>query len=121
MEGLLKPELKEEMLGTVEVRETFKIPKIGTIAGCFVKTGKVRRNADVRLIRDGVEIFKGKISSLKRFKDDAREVEEGFECGIGLEGFHDIKAGDTLEAYEVRELAKKLEGSRDAGAKAQAT
>ena len=120
MEGLLKPELREEQTGTVEVRNTFKIPKIGTIAGCQVMTGKVRRNADVRLIRDGVEIFKGKISSLKRFKDDAREVEEGFECGIGLEGFHDIKVGDTIEAYETRELAKKLEGSRDAGNKAAA-
>ena len=94
---MLKPELREEQIGTIEVRNTFKIPKIGTIAGCQVISGKVRRNADVRLIRDGVEIFKGKISSLKRFKDDAREVEEGFECGIGLEGFHDIKVGDTIE------------------------
>ena len=118
MEGLLKPELREEQIGTVEVRNTFKIPKIGTIAGCQVISGKVRRNADVRLIRDSVEIFKGKISSLKRFKDDAREVEEGFECGIGLEGFHDIKTGDLIEVYETRELAKKLEGSRDAGSKA---
>ncbi len=120
MEGLLKPELREEQTGTVEVRNTFKIPKIGTIAGCQVITGKVRRNADVHLIRDGVEIFKGKINSLKRFKDDVREVEEGFECGIGLDGFHDIKVGDTIEAYETRELAKKLEGSRDAGNKAAA-
>ena len=120
MEGLLKPELREELIGTVEVRNTFKIPKIGTIAGCQVMTGKVRRSSDVRLIRDAVEIFKGKISSLKRFKDDAREVEEGFECGIGLEGFHDIKVGDTLEAYETRELAKKLEGGRDGGSKAPA-
>ena len=117
MEGMLKPELLEEQTGTVEVRSTFKIPKIGTIAGCQVTTGKVRRNADVHLMREGVEIFKGKISSLKRFKDDAREVEEGFECGIGLEGFHDIKVGDIIEAYETRELAKKLEGSRDGGNK----
>ena len=120
MEGLLKPELREELIGTVEVRNVFKIPKIGTIAGCQVITGKIRRNADVRLIREGVEIFKGRISSLKRFKDDAREVEEGFECGVGLESFHDIKVGDSLEAYETRELAKKLEGSRDAGNKASA-
>jgi translation initiation factor IF-2 len=120
MEGMLKPELREEQIGTVNVRDTFKIPKIGTIAGCMVASGKVRRNGDVRLIRDGVEIFKGKISSLKRFKDDAREVEEGFECGIGLEGFHDIKVGDSIEVYETRELAKKLDGSRDAGNKAQA-
>jgi translation initiation factor IF-2 len=120
MEGLLKPELREEQIGLVEVRNTFKIPKVGTIAGCQVMSGKVRRNAEVRLIRDGVEIFKGKISSLRRFKDDAREVEEGFECGIGLEGFHDITVGDSIEVYETRELAKKLEGSRDGGSKAPA-
>jgi translation initiation factor IF-2 len=120
MEGLLKPELREEQIGTIEVRNTFKIPKVGTIAGCQVMSGKVRRSADVRLIRDGVEIFKGKISSLKRFKDDAREVEEGFECGIGLEGFHDIAVGDSIEVYETRELAKKLEGGRDGGSKAPA-
>jgi translation initiation factor IF-2 len=120
MEGMLKPELREEQIGTVEVRSTFKIPKIGTIAGCQVTQGRVRRNADVHLIRDAVEIFKGKISSLKRFKDDAREVEEGFECGIGLEGFHDIKVGDVIEVYETRELAKKLEGSRDGGNKTTA-
>ena len=118
MEGLLKPELREEQIGTVEVRNTFKIPKVGTIAGCQVVSGKVRRNADVRLIREGVEIFKGKLVSLKRFKDDAREVEEGFECGVGLDGFHDIKVGDSIEVYETRELAKKLEGGRDAGNKA---
>ena len=120
MEGMLKPELREEQIGAVEVRNTFKIPKIGTIAGCFVTSGKVRRSADVRLIREGVELWKGKISSLKRFKDDAREVDTGFECGIGLEGFHDIKEGDTLEVYETRELARKLEGSRDGGSKAAA-
>ncbi|HUI70993.1 MAG TPA: translation initiation factor IF-2 [Spirochaetia bacterium] len=120
MEGMLKPELREEQIGTIEVRNTFKIPKIGTIAGCFVVSGKVRRGSDVRLIRDGVELWKGKISSLKRFKDDAREVESGFECGIGLEGFHDIKEGDTVEAYETHELARKLEGSRDGGSKASA-
>ena len=118
MEGMLKPELREEQIGTVEVRNTFKIPKVGTIAGCQVISGKVRRNADIRLIREGVEIFKGKLISLKRFKDDAREVEEGFECGIGLDGFHDIKVGDSIEVYETRELAKKLEGGRDAGNKA---
>jgi translation initiation factor IF-2 len=121
MEGLLTPELKEEQVGTVEVRNTFKIPKVGTIAGCYVLSGKVKRNADIHLIRDGVEVFKGKLSSLKRFKDDAREVEEGFECGIGLENYHDIKVGDTIEVYEVHELAKRLEGTRDGGNKAQAT
>jgi translation initiation factor IF-2 len=120
MEGLLKPEFREEQIGTIEVRNTFKIPKVGTIAGCQVATGKVRRGAEIRLIREGVEIFKGKIASLRRFKDDAREVEEGFECGIGLEGFHDIKVGDSIEVYETRELAKKLDGGRDGGNKATA-
>jgi len=118
MEGLLKPELREEQIGTVEVRSTFKIPKIGTIAGCFVKSGKIRRNSEVRLIRENIEIFKGKITSLKRFKEDAREVEEGYECGIGLENFHDIAEGDIMEAYEVREIAKKLEGTKDGGSQA---
>jgi translation initiation factor IF-2 len=116
MEGMLKPELKEEQIGTVEVRNVFKISRIGTIAGCHVTQGKVRRTSDVRLIRDDVEIYKGRISSLKRFKDDAREVEQGFECGIGLENFNDIKVGDVLEAYETRELARKIEASRDGGA-----
>jgi translation initiation factor IF-2 len=120
MEGLLKPELREELIGTIEVRNTFKIPKIGMIAGCQVLTGKARRGADARLIREGIEVFKGKISSLKRFKDDAREVEEGFECGIGLENFHEMQVGDTIEVYETRELAKKLEGTRDGGNKAPA-
>ncbi|MBE3064680.1 MAG: translation initiation factor IF-2, partial [Spirochaetes bacterium] len=115
MEGMLKPELREELIGTIEVRNTFKIPKVGMIAGCQVISGKVRRGADARLIREGVEVFKGKISSLKRFKDDAREVEEGFECGIGLENFHEMAVGDTIEIYETRELAKKLEGGRDGG------
>ena len=115
MEGMLKPELREELIGTIEVRNTFKIPKIGMIAGCQVISGKARRGADARLIREGIEVFKGKISSLKRFKDDAREVEEGFECGIGLENFHEMAVGDIIEVYETRELAKKLEGGRDGG------
>jgi translation initiation factor IF-2 len=101
------------------VRSTFKIPKIGTIAGCFVKSGKIRRNAEIRLIRESIEIFKGKITSLKRFKEDAREVEEGYECGLGLENFHDINEGDIIEVYEIREIAKKLEGIKDGGAPAQ--
>jgi translation initiation factor IF-2 len=108
MEGLLAPELKEETIGTVEVRETFKVPKIGMIAGCYVTSGKVRRNAQVHVVRDGVIVFSGKISSLKRFKDDAREVDSGYECGIGLAEFNDIQVGDQLEVYEVKEYAKKL-------------
>ncbi len=108
MEGLLSPELKEETTGIVEVRNTFKVPKIGLIAGSYVVSGKVRRGGSVHVIRDGVEIFSGKISSLKRFKDDAREVESGFECGIGIEGFTDLKVGDQIEVFEVKEIAKKL-------------
>jgi translation initiation factor IF-2 len=119
MEGLLAPELKEEMLGVAEVRDTFKVPKIGVIAGCYVNTGKIKRGAQVRLIRDGVQIYEGKISSLKRFKDDAKEVETGFECGIGIENYNDIKVGDEIEAFEIKEFAKKLDESRkkDAGNK----
>ncbi|MQY76263.1 MAG: translation initiation factor IF-2, partial [Spirochaeta sp.] len=110
MEGLLSPELKEQTLGSAEVRNIFKVPKIGTIAGCYITSGKIRRGSEVQLFRDGVGIYRGKISSLKRFKDDAREVETGFECGIGIENFNDIKVGDLIEAYEIIELAKKLEG-----------
>ncbi len=108
MEGLLSPELKEETTGTVEVRNTFKVPKIGVIAGCYVTSGKVRRGGSVHVIRDGIEIFTGKIGSLKRFKDDAREVEAGYECGIGLEGWGEFKVGDQMEVFEIREIAKKL-------------
>jgi translation initiation factor IF-2 len=93
---------------TVEVRETFKVPKIGTIAGCYVTDGKVVRNNKVRLLRDGIAIFDGTFASLKRFKDDVREVEQGFECGIGLENFNDIKVGDIIEAYKVIETKRTL-------------
>ncbi|WP_028973528.1 translation initiation factor IF-2 [Spirochaeta cellobiosiphila] len=108
MEGMLSPELKEETIGSVEVRETFKVPKIGVIAGCMVTDGTIRRNAMVNLIRDGIQIFNGKISSLKRFKDDVKEVNRGYECGVGLENYNDLKVGDTIEVYEIREIAKKL-------------
>jgi len=111
MEGMLKPDTKEEVIATVEVRETFKVPKIGTIAGCYVQTGTVKRSCNINVIRDQVVIHSGKIASLKRFKDDAREVAAGYECGIGLEGFDDIKAGDTLEVIEVIEIARKLRTS----------
>lgn len=109
LEGLLEPERKEEVLATVEVRETFKVPKVGTVAGCYVADGKISRNNKVRLLRNGLEIFKGNINALKRFKDDVREVEEGFECGISLENFNDIKVGDLIEAYTIVELKRKLE------------
>jgi len=108
LEGLLAPESKEEITATVDVREVFKVPKIGNIAGCYVQDGKIIRNNRVRLIRDGIQIFEGGISSLKRFKDDVREVESGFECGIGLDGYNDIKAGDTIEAFKIVETKRKL-------------
>ncbi|KGE73975.1 translation initiation factor IF-2 [Spirochaeta lutea] len=108
MEGMLSPELREEQIGTVEVRETFKVPKQGVIAGSYVTNGEVRRNAQVHLIRDGIEIFTGPIVSLRRFKDDAKEVKAGFECGIGLENWIDIQTGDTMEVFVMKEVAKKL-------------
>ncbi len=110
LEGMLAPELKEETIGTVEVRETFKVPKIGTIAGCYVTGGKVKRGGIAHLYRDGIDIFSGKISSLKRFKDDAKEVDKGYECGIGLENYTDIQAGDIIEIIEIKEISKKLDG-----------
>ena len=111
MEGLLTPELREIEIGMVEVRETFKVPKVGLIAGGMVTKGKVKRNSYVKVIRDSIQISpeRLKISSLKRFKDDVREVIEGFECGIGLEHFHDLRVGDILEVYEHKEVARKLE------------
>lgn len=108
MEGLLKPELKEEILGTVEVREVFKVPKVGTVAGCYVTSGKIRRNVQVHVIRDGIEIYTGKIASLKRFKDDVREVETGYECGVSIDNYQDLRVRDQLEVFEIKEYAKKL-------------
>ncbi|MCR5606897.1 MAG: translation initiation factor IF-2 [Treponema sp.] len=108
MEGMLKPDTKEQVTGSVEVRNTFKVPKIGIIAGCYVLDGVVKRSSSVNLIRDGIVKFTGKISSLKRFKDDAKEVNAGFECGIGLENWQDIQVGDTLEIFEYIEVARKL-------------
>ena len=108
LEGLLSPETKEEITATVEIREVFKVPKIGNIAGCHVLDGKIIRNNRVRLVRDGIQVFEGGISSLKRFKEDVREVEAGFECGIGLEGFNDLKVGDTIEAFKIVETKRKL-------------
>jgi len=108
MEGMLKPDTKEEVIGTVEVREIFKVPKVGTIAGCYVQTGVVKRVCTVNVLREQVVIHTGKIASLRRFKDDAREVSAGYECGIGLEGFDDIRVGDTLEVIEIVEIARKL-------------
>jgi len=109
MEGLLEPEYKEVVQGRAEVRELFKVPKVGTIAGSYVTDGKITRQSGIRLVRDGVVVFDGKIMSLKRFKDDAREVLAGFECGIGIEGFNDIHVGDIIEAYVTEKLERKLD------------
>lgn len=106
MKGMLDPEFKEVVLGKVEVRATFKVPNIGTIAGAYVLEGKVTRNSNVRLVRDGIVILDGKISSLKRFKDDAKEVLSGYECGIGLENYNDIKEGDIIESYVIEEIPR---------------
>ena len=111
LEGLLAPELREQIDGVAEVREVFKVPKVGSIAGCHVLSGKITRNSKARVVRDGVAIFDSTISSLRRFKDDAREVAEGFECGIGIDRFNDIKVNDRIEAYSVAEIARKLESN----------
>ncbi|MBN2651377.1 MAG: translation initiation factor IF-2 [Spirochaetales bacterium] len=111
MEGLLDPDYNDVAIGTVEVRDTFKVPKIGIIAGCYVTKGSVKRNAKVHLVRDSIEIFTGTIESLKRFKDDAREVKEGFECGISLKDCQDIQKGDIMEIFEVKEVKKTLKQS----------
>jgi translation initiation factor IF-2 len=108
MVGLLPPTLTETFLGRAEVRQTFNVPKIGTIAGCYVAEGLIRRNATARLVRDGVQMHEGRIGSLKRFKDDAREVQTGFECGIGLEGYNDVKIGDRIEVFVVEEKPATL-------------
>ncbi len=108
MEGMLSPELKEEITGDAEIRETFKISKIGTIAGCMVTNGKIFRNSGIRLIRDGVVIFTGELTSLKRFKDDVKEVAKGYDCGIQVKNFNDINEGDIIEAFKEVEVKKKL-------------
>ena len=108
MEGMLSPEMKEEVTGTAEIRETFKISKIGTIAGCMVLTGKIFRNSKVRLIREGVVVFDGELASLKRFKDDVKEVAKGYDCGMQIKNYNDLKLEDTIEAYQEVAVQKKL-------------
>ena len=108
MAGMLEPEYEEVVLGRAEVRQVFNVPKVGRVAGCYVLEGKITRNANVRVLRDGVIVYEGKLSSLKRFKDDVREVAAGYECGMAIEGFQDIKEGDIIEAYEVREVQREL-------------
>lgn len=118
LEGMLSPEYEEKVLGTLEVRDTFRVPKIGIIAGCHVTSGLVKRNGRVRLFRDNVEIYSGKIASLKHFKDDVKEMKEGFDCGLGIENCQDIQVGDLIEAYEMVEVKRRLKSSDEKGKKA---
>ncbi|MGB3368178.1 MAG: translation initiation factor IF-2, partial [Acidaminobacteraceae bacterium] len=106
MLGMLDPEYREVVLGRVQVRDTFKVPNVGVICGAYVTEGKVARNAGVRVIRDGIVIHEGKISSLRRFKDDAKEVATGYECGIGIENFNNIKVDDEIEAFIIEEIKR---------------
>ncbi|MCJ7446705.1 MAG: translation initiation factor IF-2 [Bacteroidales bacterium] len=108
MEGMLSPEVKEEIVATLEIREIFKVTKVGTVAGCYVKEGKITRNTKVRVIRDGIVIYTGELGSLKRFKDDVKEVVGGYECGLNIQNFNDIKAGDVVEGYQEFEVKKTL-------------
>ena len=108
MEGMLSPEFKEQIVGTAEIRETFKITKFGTIAGCYVNDGRINRNHKVRIIREGIVVYSGELGSLKRFKDDVKEVKNGYECGLNIAKYNDIKVGDVVEAYEEVEVNKKI-------------
>ena len=108
LSGMLAPEKKESQLGMVEIREVYRISKVGTVAGCYVLEGLVRRGAKVRLLRDNVVVHDGELDSLKRFKDDVREVKAGFECGLSLKNFNDVQKGDQLEVYEIVEVSRTL-------------
>jgi translation initiation factor IF-2 len=108
MEGMLSPEIKEEITATVEVREVFKITKVGTVAGCLVREGKIKRNNKVRIIRDGIVVYSGELESLKRFKDDVKEVGTNYECGLNIRNYNDIRVGDMIESYEQIEVKKTL-------------
>ena len=109
LEGLLRPEVKEVVYAEAEVRDLFKVPKIGVIAGCSVRSGTMDRKGRVRVVRDSIEIYDGVIGSLRRFKDDVKEVKEGYECGIGIENFNDLKVGDIIEAYRSENVARTLQ------------
>jgi translation initiation factor IF-2 len=106
MVGMLAPEFEEVVTGEAEVRAVFRVPRVGAVAGCYVQQGVITRGSKVRFLRDGVVIWKGTITSLRRFKDDVREVQSGFECGIGLSDFQDLKEGDVIETYEEREVPR---------------
>jgi translation initiation factor IF-2 len=106
MRGMLAPEIQERETGTAEVRQTFRVPNVGVVAGCMVTSGEIFRNNRVRVVRDGTIVYEGDIASLKRFRDDVRSVREGFECGIGVENFNDVKDGDVLEFFETVEVPR---------------
>ena len=108
MAGLLEPIHKENVIGRADIKEIFNVPKVGTVAGCYVTDGHIERNAMIRLLRDDVVVFDGKMASLRRFKGDVKEVASGYECGIGLESFQDIKPGDVFEVYKVEHIKAEL-------------
>jgi translation initiation factor IF-2 len=108
MEGMLSPEMKEEITGTAEIREIFKVSKVGSIAGCMVTDGKIYRNSKIRIIREGVVIFTGELSTLKSFKDDVKEVSKGYDCGMQIKNYNDIEQLDIIEAFQEVEVKKKL-------------
>ena len=108
LSGMLSPEKRESIIGMVEVRQVFRISKVGTIAGCMVLSGMVKRGSSVRVLRNNVVVHSGELDSLKRFKDDAKEVKEGYECGLSLRNFNEIEEGDQLEVYEIQEIARTL-------------
>ena len=108
MEGMLSPEIKEEITATVEILEVFKITKVGTIAGCLVREGKIKRSNKIRIIRDGIVVYTGELDSLKRFKDDVKEVGTNYECGLNIKNYNDIRVGDMIESYEETEVKKTL-------------
>lgn len=114
LEGMLAPDEREVIVGSAEVRELFRVPKAGTVAGCHVTSGTMHRNLPVRLLRDYIQIYEGKIGSLRRFKEDVREVKDGYECGISIEGYNDVKVGDVVECYRVEEVARTLAESSSA-------
>ena len=105
---MLEPEFKEVYLGRIEIKKVFKVSKVGNIAGCVVVDGKVKNDSNIRILRDGIVMYEGKLSSLKRYKDDAKEVVAGQECGLGVENFNDIKEGDIVEAFEIQEIQRTL-------------
>ena len=106
MKGMLAPKFREAVIGRVEIRQTYKVSGVGTIAGCYITEGEINRDDKVRIVRDGTVIFEGVMESLRRFKDDVKSVRQGYECGIGIHGYQDVKVGDTIEGYQVKEVER---------------